>query len=328
MQYQKLGNTDLEVSKVAFGAWGLGGGNVWSDMSPDVALVETLLDKAKELGINYIDTAPVYGVGRSEEILGKALKGRRDNFIVQTKCSLNWRDEGGEFEYERDGKIVNKDHHATAIRKDVEDSLRRMDLDYIDSIVVHRISKVVPAEETVNELNKLVQEGKIRAYGISNSQYPDLDEYEKYGDVALVQEKFSLIDQAYRNYFDTCTKYNTTFQVYGSLEEGILTGRSYLEKSFGKGDVRNDEGLLFGEKKKALEGLYDHLEELASAYDCSIANLIQAWTLRQYDNLSLLTGFRRTSTMENTCKVFDINLSDKDVAYLTEIGKNTLANLK
>ena len=120
MKYQKLGNTDIEVSQVSFGAWGLGAGNVWSDMAVDVQMVEKLLDDAYELGINYIDTAPVYGIGHSETVLGQALKSRRDRFILQTKCSLNWRNEGGEFEYVRDGYTVNRDHRAAAIRKDVE----------------------------------------------------------------------------------------------------------------------------------------------------------------------------------------------------------------
>ena len=99
MKYQDLGKTDIKVSRISFGAWGLGGGKVWSDMSLDVKEISDLLDYASDLGINYIDTAPVYGIGTSEMILGKALKGRRDRFIVQTKCSLNWRNEGGEFEY-------------------------------------------------------------------------------------------------------------------------------------------------------------------------------------------------------------------------------------
>lgn len=321
MRYQKLGNSDIEVSTIAFGAWGLGGGNVWSDMSVDVKQVETLLDCAKDLGINYIDTAPVYGVGVSETILGQALKGRRDHFVVQTKCCLNWRNEGGEFVYERDGKIVNKDHHASAIKKDVEESLERMHLDYIDSMVVHRMSETVPVEETVGALNEMIQEGKIRTIVISNSKPSDLDAYQKYGKVSAVQEKFSLIDDKNREYFETCKKYGTTFQVYGSLEEGILTGRSYLEKQFGTGDVRTSHGLLTKDNKEKLERLYDVLEPLASKYNCSIANLIQAWTLKQYDKMSLLTGFRRTTTMENTCKVFDVVLSDADEKAMREKAK-------
>ena len=149
MKYQKLGNTDIEVSQVSFGAWGLGAGNVWSDMAVDVQMVENLLDDAYELGINYIDTAPVYGIGHSETVLGQALKGRRDRFILQTKCSLNWRNEGGEFEYVRDGYTVNRDHRAEAVRKDVEDSLERLCTDHIDALVVHRISRTVPVQETM-----------------------------------------------------------------------------------------------------------------------------------------------------------------------------------
>lgn len=327
MKYQKLGNSDIQVSTIAFGAWGLGGGNVWSDMSINVKQVEELLDCASDLGINYIDTAPVYGVGVSETILGKALKGRRDRFIVQTKCCMNWRNKGGEFVYERDGKIVNKDHRASAIKKDIEESLLRMDLDYIDSMVVHRMSETVPVEETVGALNEMIQEGKIRTIVISNSKPSDLEMYQKYGNVSAVQEKFSLIDDKNRIYFDTCKKYNTTFQVYGSLEEGILTGRSYLEKQFSKGDVRESHGLLEAKNKEKLMRLYDVLEPLAEKYQCSIANLIQAWTLKQYDKISLLTGFRRTSTMENTCKVFDIVLSDTDEKIMRENARKCMEEI-
>ena len=113
MKYQKLGKTDLEASVVSFGGWGIGGGSVWSDKSVNVADLEKLLDLAAELGINYIDTAPVYGTGASEQLLGEALKkGRRSKFLLQTKCSLNWRNDGGNFHYERDGYTVNNDTSA------------------------------------------------------------------------------------------------------------------------------------------------------------------------------------------------------------------------
>ena len=132
MKYQKLGKTDLNASVVAMGAWGIGGGTVWPDMALGVKDVENLLDAAIDLGVNYIDTAPVYGTGVSEDLLGKALKGRRDKFLVQTKCSLNWRGDGGNFHYERDGVTVNNDTSARAVKQDVEDSLKRMGLDYIE----------------------------------------------------------------------------------------------------------------------------------------------------------------------------------------------------
>ena len=115
MRYQKLGKTDLKASVISFGTWGVGGGSVWQDSSVDTAELESLLDAAADLGINYIDTAPVYGTGTSETLLGKALKnGRRDKFLVQTKCSLNWRGEGGNKHYERDGYTVMNDARAKA----------------------------------------------------------------------------------------------------------------------------------------------------------------------------------------------------------------------
>ena len=139
MKFQKLGNTDIDVSVVALGTWGLGGGSVWTDGDPTVEDAKRLLDICHEHGVNYIDTAPVYGTGVSEELLGKALKGRRNDFVLQTKCSLNWRNEGGNFHYKRDGYTVNNDTRASAVKKDVEDSLRRMGTDYLDSVIVHYV---------------------------------------------------------------------------------------------------------------------------------------------------------------------------------------------
>lgn len=160
MKFQKLGNTDIDVSVVALGTWGLGGGSVWTDGDSTVEDAKHLLDICHEHGVNYIDTAPVYGTGVSEELLGKALKGRRNDFVLQTKCSLNWRNEGGNFHYERDGYTVNNDTRASAVKKDVEDSLRRMGTDYLDSVIVHYVCGSFPVEETVGALENLVREGK------------------------------------------------------------------------------------------------------------------------------------------------------------------------
>lgn len=147
MKFQKLGKTDIDVSVVALGTWGLGGGSVWTDGDSTVEDAKRLLDICHEHGVNYIDTAPVYGTGVSEELLGKALKGRRNDFVLQTKCSLNWRNEGGNFHYERDGYTVNNDTRASAVKKDVEDSLRRWEpiiwilLSYIMSAAAFRWRK-------------------------------------------------------------------------------------------------------------------------------------------------------------------------------------------
>ncbi len=323
MKYQNLGKTDLNASVVAMGAWGIGGGTVWPDMALTVKDVENLLDAATDLEVNYIDTAPVYGTGVSEDLLGKALKGRRDKFLVQTKCSLNWRGDGGNFHYERDGVTVNNDTSARAVKQDVEDSLKRMGLDYIDLIVVHYVCKSWPVEETMGALQDLIKEGKIRAVGLSNSQPADLDEYAKYGTVALVQEFYSLLSPYHGgDYFPTTDKHGATFQVYGALEEGFLTHPDFVDKTFPAGDVRGKLPWIHEPIKGNIHKLFDEvLTPLTRKYNCSYANLIQAWTLAQYPNLSLLTGFRRVETLENTCKSLELVLDPADIALMSEAAK-------
>jgi len=323
MKYQKLGKTDLNASVVSFGTWGIGGGSVWSDKNVSVKDVENLLDMATELGINYIDTAPVYGTGASEQLLGEALKGgRRDKFLLQTKCSLNWRGDGGNFHYERDGYTVNNDTSARAIRQDVEDSLKRMQTDYIDLMVVHYVCKSWPVEETMGALQELIKEGKIRGVALSNSKPADLEEYEKYGTVAVVQEQYSLLAPYHgAEYFPTCEKCNTTFQVYGALEEGFLTAPGYVDRTFPKGDVRGKLPWIHEPIKGAIHNLFDVLTPLTEKYNCSYSNLVQAWTLMQYPSINLLTGFTRRETMENTCKSLDIVLSAEDAELIGNTAK-------
>ena len=194
MKFTKAWQHGYRCSVVALGTWGLGGGSVWTDGDSTVEDAKRLLDICHEHGVNYIDTAPVYGTGVSEELLGKALKGRRNDFVLQTKCSLNWRNEGGNFHYERDGYTVNNDTRASAVKKDVEDSLRRMGTDYLDSVIVHYVCGSFPVEETVGALENLVREGKIRTYGLSNSQPADLAAYQEAGgNVSVVQVVFSIL---------------------------------------------------------------------------------------------------------------------------------------
>lgn len=313
MQYQELGTSGIRVSRIAFGAWGLGGGNVWSDRTLSAEQVGELLDAAYDLGINYIDTAPVYGVGESERILGEALKGRRNRFVVQTKCSLNWRGEGGRFEYERDGFTVNRDHRPEAVRKDVEESLVRMQLDHLDSVVVHRISETVPVSETMGELMRMKEEGKIRAVLISNSEPEDLDRYAACGPVAGVQEKFSLLSSEKRSYFDTCRRHGAVFQTYGSLEEGLLCSPDNVRKTYGPGDIRTNSRWVREPHRTGLLQLFERLDGLREKYGCSYANLVQAWTLAQYEGINLLTGFRRRETMEDTCRALELHLDGEDL---------------
>lgn len=323
MKYQKLGNTELKASQVSFGTWGIGGGSVWPDMSVALNEMKDLLDEASDLGINYIDTAPVYGMGNSEELLGNALKdGRRDRFLLQTKCSLNWRENGGNLHYERDGYKVYNNTSKDAIKKDVEDSLIRLKTDVIDILVVHYVCHSWSEEETMLAMQELKQEGKIRAVALSNSKPQDLENYSRYGDVALVQEQFSLLAPYHGYaYFDTTKKYNTTFQAYGLLEEGFLTSRDFVDRQFPKGDVRGKLPWTKEPYRSGIKHLFDVIDSMAQEHHCSASNIIEAWTLLQHPSMNLLTGFRRKETMRDTVKALDIQLTPSEIKILEDAAK-------
>ena len=321
MKRMKLGRSGIEVSAVALGTWGLGGGSVWSDRDSTVEQARSLLDACKEHGINYIDTAPVYGTGVSETLLGDALKGRRHDFVLQTKCSLNWRNEGGNFHYSRDGYTVNNDTRPEAIRRDVEDSLRRMQTDYLDVLIVHYVCKGFPLEDTVGALEDLVAEGKIRAYGLSNSQPDDLHAYEtaaaaKQG-ASVVQEFFSILSPFHgRAYFPVCRAHNAVFQTYGVLEEGFLTSPAFMEKRFLKTDIRARIPWVDPACHGALKEAFRLWEPLTERYGCSFAALVEAWALAQFENMSLLVGMRRPETVADTVRCLDIRLTADELAAM------------
>ena len=334
MKFQKLGKSGIEVSRFCYGAWGVGGGNVWSDMQFDSSDVEKLLDAASDLGVNYIDTAPVYGVGASEIVLGQALKngGRRDKFILQTKCSLNWRGEGkGEFEYERDGKTVCRDLTKDSIIKDVEDSLERLQTDHIDVLVVHRARSIkidTPVAETADALNTLKQQGKIRAAGISNSSAEDLKEYLKYTDIALVQEKYSVVNSKNLTaYVPTCNELGVIFQPYGNLEEGAVCGPAYYEKELAPTDIRSFSPLRKEPLRSMMLQAFKDLEPMCAKHNCSVTNLFQAYMIDKIPNVSLLTGFRRIETLTNSMEALDVVLDADEIAVIDAFSKNINAKM-
>ena len=321
MKYQKLGNTDISVSVVSVGTWALGGGSVWTDKDSTVDEARSLLDACREYGVNYIDTAPVYGTGESERLLGEALKGRRQDFVLQSKCSLNWRQEGGNFHYERDGYTVNNDTRAAAIRRDVEDSLRRMQTDYLDSVIVHYVCKSFPVEETVDGLEQLIREGKIRTYGLSNSQPADLDAYmaapHASCGTSLVQEFFSILSPFHgRDYFDTCRRHGALFQTYGVLEEGFLTSPEFMDRTFRKTDIRARLPWVGEAYKAGLRRAFEAWKPLCEKYGCSYAQLVEAWALTQFDGMNLLVGMRRPESVADTARCVDIALTAEEVAAM------------
>ena len=190
MRYMKVGNTDLEVSKIGLGTWAIGGGSWWGD-NDDLESIRTI-HSALDLGINLVDTAPVYGMGHSEEVVGRAIADRRNKVILSTKCGLMFDRTEGSYYFSRDGKDVYKNLTKGAIIDSVEQSLKRLHTDYIDILFTHWQSVepfMVPVEETMDALMTLKKQGKIRVIGGSNMSPWHIEEYIKYGELDIIQEK-------------------------------------------------------------------------------------------------------------------------------------------
>ena len=237
----KIGKSDINTPFMAMGTWAIGGGTAWGE-NDDKLSVRTI-DEAIDCGITWFDTAPVYNLGHSEEVVGKALKGKRHNVLISTKCGLEWDYETPVFHKVMEGRNVYRDLSAKGIRKNLEDSLRRLQTDYIDIYYTHWQTPdfaLYPLEETVGVLTELKKEGKIRAIGASNVTEDIIKGYCSLGQLDVIQEKYSILDSHIRSELaQVCEENKVSIQAYSPLEQGLLTGKVKADVKLAKGDVRN-----------------------------------------------------------------------------------------
>ena len=270
----------------------------------------------------------MYGTGYSEELLGRALKGRRNRYVLSTKCGINWRTAEGRKEYERDGMTAYRNLSAAAVRQDLEDSLTRLRTDYVDLFYTHRQSERWPVEETMGELLKLKEEGKIRAIGISQSKPEHLKDYLRIGPVDAVQEVFSLLDQDFgSDYLPLCEQHGVLAHSFGSLCRGLLTGRIGMGYRPAPGSAQNS--IWFRPELRAdVLSMLDSFRPLTEAYSCSLANLATAWVLAQSPSEAPLVGVRRMESLMNSIESFELNLSSADLAFMNEAAGKVIQKAK
>ena len=241
MQHRELGSSGIQASVVAFGAWAIGGGPWWgpTDDAESIRAIHAALDA----GINLIDTAPVYGFGRSEEVIGRALQGRRDRAVLATKCGLWWDDDTGVVHFEQLGHKVRRSLDPRTIRAEVEASLKRLRTDRLDVLQTHWQSVEpfkTPIADTMACLLELKQQGKIRAIGASNISPSEMDEYRRCGALDVCQPRYSLLDRRIEaDVLPYCHKNQVSTLVYSPLEQGLLTGKIGLDKHFTPDEFRN-----------------------------------------------------------------------------------------
>jgi methylglyoxal reductase len=322
MKQRPLGNSGLKGSVVGLGAWVLGGGPLWGKETDDAESVRTI-QAALDLGMNLIDTAPAYNWGRSEEVLGRALKGRRDKAVVATKCGMWWEDARGSFFTELAGKNVYRSLRPDTIQIEIENSLRRLGIDCIDLYQTHWPSMPpdhTPIADTMAALLKLKEQGKIRAIGVSNVSLDELKENVRCGAVASDQFRYSMLHrEAEKDILPYCAEHNIATLTYMSLEQGLLTGKIGMDRQFAPTEFRSNsfwnDWLVPVNRKRVLD-LLDSWMDLTGKYSCTLSQLVIAWTAAQPGVTHVLAGGRTVEQVKENAKAGELALEPADVARI------------
>jgi aryl-alcohol dehydrogenase-like predicted oxidoreductase len=297
---------DTPVSRIGLGTWAIGGW-MWGG-SDEARSIETIRGAVRS-GINLIDTAPVYGFGHSEEIVGKALVGIRDEVVIATKVALEWPNEK-----------VRRNAGAARIRQEIEDSLRRLRTDRIDLYQVHWPDPSVPHEETATELEKLRREGKILAIGVSNYSPEQMDGFRKHASLAAVQPPYNMFERAIEgDVLPYAKQHGLTVLAYGALCRGLLSGRMRADTTFDGDDLRKADPKFrvprFTQYLNAVEALRQFAQE---RHGKSVLALAVRWILDQGPTIALW-GARKPEQLTGLDEAFGWKLSTADLLEIETI---------
>jgi methylglyoxal reductase len=311
MQYRSLGQSGIEASVVGIGTWAVGG---WMWGGADEAKSIEAIHASLDAGINFVDTAPAYGLGFSESVVGKAIAGRRDNVVLATKAGLVWHVRKGEHFLDQDGKPIYRYLGAESLRYEIEESLKRLNTDYIDLYQTHWQDATTPIEETMRTLLDLKREGKIRAIGVSNATVHDLEAYRRVGPVDAAQEKYSMLDRELESeYLPYTLRRNIAVLAYSPLANGLLTGKIGPERQFPSDDLRYNNPRFSVESRRNVQAMLDTMRPVADKHGLTLAQLVIAWTVAQPGVTHALVGARDGAQAAENAKAGSVILSSEDL---------------
>ena len=278
-----------------------------------------------KLGVNLIDTAPGYNFGNSEKILGKALEGmNREDVVIITKCGVTWDQEmKGDLFNKVNGIQLYKNLNSASIKREIEESLKRMGTDYVDVYMTHWQSiegseYYVPIQKTMEVLNDLKAQGKIKAIGAANVDIKQIQEYLKWGELDIVQAKYSILDRGIEDEIIPCCRENgVTIQAYSPLEMGLLSGT--FPRDYKPVGAQIPKKWFQPENMQKAMDVMDQWKPLCEKYNCTIANLALAWILAQGDFINLLSGSTTVDQIAENVKSAELELDSADVAMMRDM---------
>lgn len=322
MEYRKIGKTELELSTVTFGAWAAGGW-MWGGTEQNDSV--NAIKAAYDLGVTSIDTAPIYGQGTSEEIVGEAIKDiPRDKVQILTKYGMRWDVNKGDFAFkskDNSGNDIDIYKYAgkKSIVKECEDSLRRLNTDYIDLYQIHWPDTTTPIEESMEAVEKLMKEGKVRYAGVCNYDAALLEEASKYANIISDQVPYSMVKRDIEKQLVPFTIENEkAILAYSPLERGLLTGKMKPGYKFGEGDHRKGLPYFTDENIEKTNEFLNKIKLLANDKEATLAQLVIRWTVEQPGITIALVGARNPEQAKQNAKAMDIDLTDQENAYITE----------
>jgi len=313
MRTRRLGKTNLELTVIGFGSWAIGGGGwriSWGpqDDSESIAAIK----KALDLGINWIDTAAIYGLGHSEEIVGKAIKGISKRPIIATKCGLVWDEK----------KNITNRLKRESIKNEAEASLKRLDIDVIDLYQIHWPIPDEDIEEGWEAMAQLVKEGKVRYIGVSNFNVSQMKRAQSIYPIASLQPPYSMLKRdVEEDIFPFCRQNSIGIVVYSPMQKGLLTGKITRERvtNFPEDDHRRNDP-DFNEPLISFNlELVDKLVPIARKHNKTLAQLAIAWVLRRPEVTSAIVGARRPDQIAETVLAGDWILPQEDIDNIEKL---------
>jgi len=317
MLYRQLGKTGLEVSVLGYGCWAAG--KQWDNASDDASIraIQTAIDH----GINFFDVAPVYGYGHAEKVLGKAIGGRRDKIFIATKCGLTWDAQG------RTYRNLTREN----ILREIDESLRRLGVDYVDLYQVHWPDPNVPLEETFTTLDEIKKSGKVRHIGVTNFNISLIEQAKQYTEIVSNQVLYNMIDRNSDDYhgldlnyrsdseiLSYCEREQLGFIPYSPLCQGLLTDH-FDRAALSDKDVRVFNRQLQGEALERNLKIRAELQEVARDYGRPLAQLALRWLIQKPGVTSIIAGSLNEKHVQENLAAFEWTISDSDLERIDKI---------